>query len=72
MAATKPEPTQPRPTSGTYAAPSGANPPAPDQWGQSPSIDRSTMPHSAFDELEGWDAGASSTLGDGAHESTLD
>jgi hypothetical protein len=66
------QPSRPRPTSGSYPAPPGATPPAPDQWGETHPIDNHVIAHSAFDELGSWDAGFESSLGDGAHESTLD
>jgi hypothetical protein len=60
-----------------YVAPSNMNAgntfdARPDQWGQTPTIDSSTLPHTTLDELQSWDAGGPSTLGDGAHASTLD
>jgi hypothetical protein len=65
------QPPQARPTAGTYPPPPGAAPVAPTPWPYT-AIDSSDQGHSAYDELQqGWDAG-SSTLGDGAHESTLD
>ena len=44
----------------------------PDQWGMNPTIDSSTMPHTAFDELQSWDGGGPSDLADGCYDSTCD
>jgi hypothetical protein len=64
MAATKPEPTQPRPTAGTYEVPTSlppTNPPAPPgpfdprppEWHGPTTVDNhiAPAPHSAFDNM---------------------
>jgi hypothetical protein len=47
--ATRPQPSQPRPTSGSYSPPSGANPPA---------------PHAAYDSMFGTPPEVTSATGD--------